>query len=186
MQGHNFHDTGDEDWVRFSPLPDQTATIAIVNPGPNNQPVVTMYRAEDVLELGAGATPVRVEQSGLPGESLTFEHHFTDSEQYLLRVANADPSVSGQGTSYLLLVAMGTGGADLIPTTLIVSVVDSSVNHAANADVVQWPQGGKPTGTASARCRSAPTANTRSPASPGYITNTVNVRVTTSSRGQSS
>jgi hypothetical protein len=129
VQGHNFHDNGDADWVRFSPLPNQTATIGVINPGQNAQVVIELYRAEDVLAKDSkGATPVLTMTADDTGEDLVFERNFTTSEQYFLRVTNADSNVSGEGTSYLLLVAVGTGGTSLIPTTLIVSVMNSDGN----------------------------------------------------------
>lgn len=125
VQGHNFHVANDQDWVRFISITGQTATIAVVAPGPNNQPVLELYRAAD-LEANPGAAPVRQMTSPERGQELILEHTFTTTEKFFIRVRNADGSRFGEGTSYFLIVAVGTGG--IVPTTLIVTVVDRGSN----------------------------------------------------------
>lgn len=181
VQGHNFHDDGDADWVRFSPLPDQEATIAVINPGLNNRAVIEMYRGEDILANGvAGSTPVRMETSPAEGEDLVFEQTFNTSEQYFLRVTNVDPNVSGEGTSYLLLVAVGTGGTDLIPTTLIVTVMDAADNTPIEGADVMFD--GRNVGKSSAEgvCHMSVNAYATyqlQAAKAGFTSNTTNVTV---------
>lgn len=127
VQGHNFHVQGDQDWVRFTSPRGEKATIAAIKPGPQCQPVIELYREAD-LEANPAADPVhRVESTG-PGREVVFEHSFTNAEPYFLKVFNANPQIFGEGTSYLLLVAVGTGGADLLATSLVVTVMDQTTN----------------------------------------------------------
>ena len=122
VQGHNFHVANDEDWVRFTSPAGQTATIALLSPGPKCRPVVSLYRQSNL------STPVRTETSEGLGQEVVFEQSFTTTEQYLLRVRNYTGSVYGEGTSYFLLVAVGTGGSEIIPTTLVITAVEQGSN----------------------------------------------------------
>lgn len=123
VQGHNFHVAGDEDWVRFTSPASGAATIAVLQPGVKCQVIVELYRATD-FKSGGKATPLRSVTSPGPGEEVVFEYTFTSSQQYLLRVRNATSGVFGAGTSYLLLVAVDTGG--IIPTSLFITTLDKS------------------------------------------------------------
>lgn len=125
-QGHNFHDAGDVDWVRFSSPRSQTATIAVISPRHNSQPVVRLYR-KAALDANPNAAPLIEAESASPGAEVVFDYTFSQAEQYLLRVANADAALYGEGTSYLLIVAIDTGG-DLVAPTLIVSVLERGSN----------------------------------------------------------
>lgn len=125
VQGHNFHAANDADWMRFVSPSSGTATIAVLAPAHRCSPVVQLYRQRDLLS-NPSASPVR-EVSGGPAEEVVFTHAFQASEAYLLRVANQDGSVYGAGTSYLSIVAVGTGG--LIPSTVFVTTL-SSLNQA--------------------------------------------------------
>ena len=130
VQGHNFHVANDEDWVRFTSPSGQQATIAVLSPGPNCQPVVSLYRQADP------STPVRTETSQGFGQEVVFEQSFAMTEQYLLQVRNHSGGAYGEGTSYLLLVAVGTGGSELIPTTLVITVAEQGSNTPlSGADV---------------------------------------------------
>ena len=124
VQGHNFHAANDQDWLRFMSPEGKKTTIALVSPGENCRAHVELYRWAD-LESEPGAPPVREVTAPEAGAEVVFDHVFVDSEQYCLRIANADPAVCGVGTSYLVIVAMDTGG-ELMPTTLIVTVLEST------------------------------------------------------------
>ena len=123
VQGHNFHVANDEDWVRFTSPSGKPGTIAVVSPGPNCQPVVQLYRAAD-LDVNPEAAPIIERTAPRVGKEVVFDEYlFTTSEQYCLRVANADMAVYGPGTSYMLIVAVDTAG-EFMPTTLIVTVLE--------------------------------------------------------------
>ncbi|MDQ1256710.1 MAG: hypothetical protein QG656_1309, partial [Candidatus Hydrogenedentes bacterium] len=124
VQGHNFDVASDEDWVRFTSPANMNGTIAIVSPGLNCRAVVELYKQSE-LDANPSAEPVREMTADKPGAEVVFDQFFASSEQYCLRIANNDPNVFGAGTSYMMLIAVGTGG-DLIPTTLVVSVMDSA------------------------------------------------------------
>lgn len=127
VQGHNFHVQGDLDWARFTSPRGEKATIAAIKPGPRCQPVIELYREAD-LEANPAAPPVQRAESTGPGRDVVFEYSFTNAESYLLKVFNMDPQMAGEGTSYLLLVAVGTGGSDLLATSLVVTVMDRTAN----------------------------------------------------------
>ncbi|NIA14999.1 MAG: hypothetical protein GWP08_13075 [Nitrospiraceae bacterium] len=136
VQGHNFHVSGDTDWVRFTSPHNESATIAVISPAYRNRPVVQLYRASD-LEANPSAAPVKEVIAAGRGDEVVFEHHFAVSDQYLVRIANNTATRFGEGTSYLLLVAVGTGGgSDLVPTTLVVSVFEQgSATPVSGANV---------------------------------------------------
>ncbi|HEO70133.1 MAG TPA: choice-of-anchor D domain-containing protein, partial [Candidatus Hydrogenedentes bacterium] len=123
VQGHNFHDEGDEDWLRFTSPQDLMATIAVVSCGDRCQPVLDLYRQAD-LDEDPDAPPVQSAAAERYGQEVILQRHFVTPEQYVLRIANADETAYGAGTSYVVIVAVETG-TDLIPTTLIVSVVEA-------------------------------------------------------------
>ncbi|MBI3119459.1 MAG: hypothetical protein HYZ00_12265, partial [Candidatus Hydrogenedentes bacterium] len=127
VQGHNFHQNADEDWVRFTSPAGQKATFGILSPGPNCRPWIELYRQSD-LEANPNAAPVQSAAAAQRGEEVVFERHFVQAEQYLLRIRNVNPALFGAGTSYMLIVAVGTGGSEIIPTTLVVSVVNGATD----------------------------------------------------------
>lgn len=127
VQGHNFHVADDRDWVRFA-SPNGPATIAVINPRPRCQAKVEVFRSED-LKSGGKATAVRVETAKAPGAPVVFEMNLSGTDQYVMRVTNADGAVFGRDTSYLLLVAVGTGGTGIIPTALVLTVTDGKTGQ---------------------------------------------------------
>jgi hypothetical protein len=134
VQGHNFHDEGDADWFRFSAPTDLPVTIGIVSPSPQCQPVVKLYRLADLL-ASSRAHPIRTVSGVRPGHAIEFTESFNAAGPYVLKVSNSDPELYGEGTSYLAVIAAGTG--EILPTTLIVSVEDAdSAEPLAGASVV--------------------------------------------------
>lgn len=133
VQGHNFHQAGDEDWVRFT-SPAGAATFAVLAPRPRCEAIVELYRESDFKE--GKQTPLRVERATGPGEEVVFDQTFAAADQYLLRIRNATPSVFGRDTSYLLLGAVGTGG--LLSTALFVTAVDNETGAAVPDATVQF------------------------------------------------
>lgn len=136
VQGHNFHQGGDEDWVRFSSTAG-TATFAVLAPRPQCQAVVQLYRASDIEQ--GNTTPLRTESADTPGEEVVFTQEFDGSDQYLLRVSNTDPAVFGQDTSYLLLGAVGTGG--VFSTALFITALDADTGAAIPGASVNFSGG---------------------------------------------
>jgi len=120
VQGHNFHQANDQDWALFN-APAGPATIAILAPRHNCQPIVELYRLDDLL-ANPSAAPVRTLASATAGEELVFDQTFAAAGQYVLRIRNTNGGLAGAGTSYLLIVAVGTGS--IIPSTLVVGVTD--------------------------------------------------------------
>jgi hypothetical protein len=121
VQGHNFHQANDEDWVRFSAPAGLAATLALIAPGLNNRPVMELYRKSD-LDANPNAAPIREGTARTRGWQIVVEHTFAANEEFFLRIRNLDGSQFGEGTSYLVMVAVGTGA--IIPTSLVVDVRD--------------------------------------------------------------
>lgn len=133
VQGHNFHQSGDQDWVRFT-SPIGSATFAVLAPRPRCQAIVELYREADFLN--GNQTPLRTLSATEPGEEVVFDQTFSASEQYLLRVRNAEANVFGRDTSYLLLGAVGTGG--LLSTALFITAIDAETNAPLAGATVQF------------------------------------------------
>lgn len=124
VQGHNFHTSGDTDWTQFTAVNGMKATVAVVSPGYRCQAVVKVYRLADYV-ANPSVAPVRQATASAPGEELVFEHTFAATGEYLMRVSNSVPAQYGEGTSYLSLLAVGTGSTSgTVPTTLLITVLD--------------------------------------------------------------
>jgi hypothetical protein len=119
VQGHNFHTAGDVDWMRFTSPPGQEVTFAAIAPAYRCRPVVALYAASNLT------VPLREVTAPAPGKSVVFNHVFSAAGEYLIRIGNAT-GLSGEGTSYMALAAVGTGGTDIVPSTLLVTVLAGS------------------------------------------------------------
>ncbi|MBI5093073.1 MAG: hypothetical protein HZB26_11625 [Candidatus Hydrogenedentes bacterium] len=139
-QGHNFHVSGDTDWIRFMAPANNSATIAVLPEGPNCQPRARLYK-KSTLDGNPSAAPVRDVTSSNPGQEVEFTQSFGTSEQYLLRITNAN-NAFGAGTSYLVIIAVGTGG--IIPPSLVVSVLQAGTNTPIGGAAVQASGPGSP------------------------------------------
>jgi hypothetical protein len=138
LQGHNYHQANDEDWVRFSAPAGLVATLALIAPGANNRPVLELYRKSD-LDADPNAAPVREGTAGARGRQVIVEHTFATNEEFFLRIRNLNGSEFGQGTSYLVMVAVGTGA--IIPTSLIVDVRDYDTGEPLSGAAVAFNDG---------------------------------------------
>jgi hypothetical protein len=138
-QGHNFHQSGDVDWVWFASPATGHCTVAVLAQGPNCQPQIKLFKAAD-LEADPNAPPVHTESSPAPGRDVTFDHSFSAAEPYALRISNLAPTTNGAGTSYLLVVAADTGG--IIPPTVIVVVKQQGANTPLSNAAVKAVGGG--------------------------------------------
>ncbi|MBI1321148.1 MAG: PEGA domain-containing protein [Candidatus Hydrogenedens sp.] len=125
VQGHNFHNANDEDWIRFA-APNGPATIAVLSPRPRCQAIVEIYSLD--AALAGSATPLFSEAAAAPGEEVVFTPTFAEAGNYVMRIRNTDGNISGRDTSYLSLVAVGTGG--ILSTSLFVTVVDDETDVA--------------------------------------------------------
>lgn len=137
VQGHNFHDSGDVDWIWVRSPAGAACTVAVLPQGPRCQPTVRLFKAAD-LDADPNAPPVELHTAPAPGRDVVFDHSFAESEPYLIRVNNGiDPGIdpgTGEGTSYLVVVAAGSGG--IIPPVVIVVVKEQGTAKAiANAVV---------------------------------------------------
>ena len=133
-QGHNFHTSSDDDWVRFFAPNNQTATIAVLSPGPNCKPKVELYKKSD-LDANGNAAAILTKSAEEPGDDIVVNRLFVAGETYYLRVSNQLTPQDGGGTSYLLLIAVDTGG--VIPPTLVAKVVQSGTSTALSGVTVQ-------------------------------------------------
>jgi sugar lactone lactonase YvrE len=100
-QQHNFHNAGDEDWVKFYGLAGKTYEIRASYPGADNDAVLELYDTDGTTLLAEVNNP----GSGVQ-EILNWT--FSLDGIYYVKVKHSDPSVSGQGTEYDLEVYIPT------------------------------------------------------------------------------
>lgn len=119
-QTHNFHDEGDQDWIRFYGLEGEILAVKPTAIGTDASPMLTLFRAD-------GVTPIldNVTQFEWPVDVTGF---------FLIRATNNPESVFGLDTVYTIGVPLQPPG--IIPGTLI-GVVRSGAdnNPIANAQV---------------------------------------------------
>ncbi len=122
---HNFHESGDTDYVKFYVLSGKTYQIKITSPSMNCNVSIEIYDT-DGLSLLAGP-----KDDGGAGEDEFLEWTCPGKGLYYARIGNADPDVFGANTDYRLEVRTPTG-----PDTgkILLSFTDSvSGNPVGNA-----------------------------------------------------
>ena len=92
---HNFHDEGDEDWVKFFGLEGQTYRIEATNVGENCDVVIKLYDTDGITILETG-------NDGLEGQEDQLESLALDKDGiYHIRLFN-DSDIPGEATGYEL------------------------------------------------------------------------------------
>jgi len=105
IQSHNFHQTGDEDWVKFYAKPGQTYRISVTEPGALCNPVIMLYDKN-----GTGVIPKEIDDHKAgQGEYTDWDcdpdgyYHCTEDVYYAV-IKNND-SNAGEGTEYTLILS---------------------------------------------------------------------------------
>jgi len=92
-QAHNFHQQGDEDWVKFYATKNNEYAIEIKSPGNRCDAVLELFTEEDELSL---IMPPK--DDGLKGEGELLRWTCDVSGLYLVKISSYNPEVSGEDT----------------------------------------------------------------------------------------
>jgi len=97
-QTHNFHDEGDQDWIKFTAVANKTYVIETSNVGPLSDAVLFLY---DTCE----ASPLAAEDDAF-GPTVRLEWDATRSGAYYLKLQQHDVAIYGHDTYYDLSVTV--------------------------------------------------------------------------------
>ena len=97
-QHHNFHQTGDEDWVRFYAVAGEIYEIMVDNAGSSADVTLSLYRSNDGLVL------IDEVDDNYGGERELLIWRATHDGMYYVKVTNWIPEATGYGTEYDLRV----------------------------------------------------------------------------------
>lgn len=132
---HNFHDAGDEDWVKFYGRVD-TYTVYVKNVESLCSAIVEIYKSDGIT---LAAQPVAATAEGQP---VTTVFDCTEEGVYFVRVRNSDPEVYGKGTEYRLLVVRKTSSPKPEgPGTITGFVSDTETGEPVNTAVIKTTGG---------------------------------------------
>jgi hypothetical protein len=101
-QQHNFHDAGDEDWVKFYGLSGEAYTIKASNLGSNCDAFIELYDTD-------GTTLLASMDGGLKGEDELLDWACLQDGIYYVKVSHYDPGAYGENTEYDLEVYIPIG-----------------------------------------------------------------------------
>ncbi len=117
-QRHNFHDAGDEDWIKFHATAEGLHkgwySIRVSNLESNCDAVVELYDTD-------GVTLLQSRDDNLAGQDELLEWQFETDGTYYVRIKHYDPLAGGQDTGYDLAVYWPIG------TSASVGVVTGTV-----------------------------------------------------------
>jgi hypothetical protein len=101
VQSHTFHAAGDQDWVKFHALAGQIYKISVKSPGPNCDPMISLYGTD-------GTGPLAAANDYGPGVEEYLEWTCPASGIYYARIRQAPgyENVSGTGTDYQLMLTI--------------------------------------------------------------------------------
>ena len=91
-QTHTFHDTGDQDWIKFSATANKTYVIETSNVGSHSDAVVFLYDTCDDVPLA--------DEDNAFGQTLRLEWDATENRVYYLKLQQYDPGIYGSDTYY--------------------------------------------------------------------------------------
>jgi hypothetical protein len=128
VQSHNFHDAGDDDWVRFDAQAERSYLIQVDNVGARVDAVVMLFDTCDVA-------PLAVEDNAF-GPTVQMAWDAPASGTYYLRILQNDPATFGPETDYELSVSV-----DAVPPAAPRSVRSEAANEAL---IVQWRRSPEP------------------------------------------
>jgi hypothetical protein len=128
---HNFHDAGDEDWVKFYGRVD-TYTVYVKNVESRCSAIVEIYKSDGAA---LAAQPAAATAAGQP---VTTVFDCAEEGVYFVRVRNSDPEVYGDGTGYRLLVARKTSSPKPEgPGTITGFVSDAKTGEPVHTAVIK-------------------------------------------------
>lgn len=118
-QSHDFHASGDVDWVRFSGFAGRPYTFHAEDVQGNCDPVVELYDS-------AGSLPIATWDDNGVGEVETAAWDCTTTGVYYWKVYNYDPLSYGTGTGYTVRLEESSGANNGLATILGPSSVRAS------------------------------------------------------------
>ncbi|MCO6450766.1 MAG: DNRLRE domain-containing protein, partial [Caldilineales bacterium] len=121
-QTHNFHASGDEDWIKFTAQANKTYIIESANTGPQHDAVLFIYNT-------CAAPPVQSGDNAF-GPTLTVRFDAVAGGVYYVKLRQHDPGIFGDETYYNISVTM-----DTIPPSPPPSVRASALDESL---AVQW------------------------------------------------
>ena len=127
-QNHNFHKSGDIDWLAFSANAHSVYEILISNVGPRADPVIELYYKDGVTLLEGPLS--RAGAGG--GERM--EWACPSSGTYYLRIQQSDPGIFGEDTEYGIEVYKPSA---IYPGFLYGSVVDQTTGTAISGALIE-------------------------------------------------
>lgn len=127
-QHHNFHKTGDVDWVKFYGLPNTVYRIEVLNPGSTCDAVIELYDED-------GTTLLRQKDDYTAGKPESLDYIPSKEGVSYVKVSNYKPEDFGPGTEYDLKVWKPTAPSFVGILTGIVS--DSITKKAIRNAVVK-------------------------------------------------
>jgi len=119
-QAHNFHDAGDQDWVKFYGLSGQTYTIAVENAGSSCDAVIEVYDID-------GATKLADRDDTSAGEDEELAWSCPRDGIHFVKVKQFNPTVFGEDTEYELKVYNPIGPLVGFVTGVISDAMSSQV-----------------------------------------------------------
>ena len=131
---HNFHDEGDEDWVKFYGYVDDY-NVYVTGVGSRCAIVIEIYKRD-----GKTLFIKPFDETGA-GEDVTFTLDVTEEDIYFVRLRNSDPATYGEDTEYKLMVKVTTSGKPL-PSGIVVGFIsDSESGEGINNGLIKTNAG---------------------------------------------
>jgi hypothetical protein len=99
-QTHTFHDSGDEDWIKFTALANKSYVIETSNVGTDHDAVLFLH--------GSCTAPYLGSEDNAFGQTLRLEWNSTSAGTYYVMLKQHDPGVFGEETNYDVSVTVDT------------------------------------------------------------------------------
>jgi DNA-binding beta-propeller fold protein YncE len=97
-QHHNFHDTGDRDWVKFYGIAEEIYEIEVTNPGDRCDAVIELYDTDGTTLLKGPRDDYR------EGEDELMDWRCTRDGIYYVMIKHYEPGIFGDDTEYDLKI----------------------------------------------------------------------------------
>ncbi len=121
VQHHNFHDAGDEDWVKFYGLAQESYRIDAKNPGTNFDVVIRLYDTDGMTFLTKG-------DHGFDGENEYLDWTCPQDGVYYIKVENFTSDIYGENATYDLMAFR--------PHSCVSGLVTGSITDAVSGKAV--------------------------------------------------
>ncbi len=96
-QRHNFHDPGDQDWVKFHGISENCYTIEVTGLGADCDAVIEVYDPD-------GTTMLYSEEDGIEGHKKYLDFILSADGIYYVKIKNSNPDIFNEETEYDLKI----------------------------------------------------------------------------------